>query len=192
MAKKKKINYTPYIVGAGALGILAYAFKDDIKNLFKKESLPEEQPETPNVMIENVVTPSGITPIVAQITPGFNKIGTPKDQLNFDQYYNFGDKGQEVAKMQQILNRIAEITKKPKIKEDGIYGQGTQARLSQMFKDTSKINLYKMYAALFAIYIKNAANKNIENWFNYYDLLISSPQSYAENKNLYFKYNKPI
>jgi hypothetical protein len=191
MAKKKKIDYTPYIIGAGALGILAYAFKDDIKNLFKKESLPEEQPETPNVMIENVVTPSGITPIVAQITPGFNKIGTPKDQLNFDQYYKFGDKGQEVAKMQQILNRIAEITKKPKIKEDGIYGQGTQARLSQMFKDTSKINLYKMYAALFAIYTV-ITDKIKTDWTLDYDTILKDPQNYALWKSSYFRNNKPI
>ena len=34
MAKKKIMNYTPYITGAGALGILWNAFKDDIKNLF--------------------------------------------------------------------------------------------------------------------------------------------------------------
>ena len=186
---KKKIDYTPYIIGAGALGILAYAFKDDIKNLFNKDSLPEEQPETPNVMIENVVTPSGVTPIVAQITPGFNKLGTPRDQLNFDQYYNFGDKGQEVAKMQQILNKISEITGGIKITEDGIYGAGTQTRLSKMFKDTSKINLYKMYGALYCIFIKTKEKLPLD-WSYYYKLL--DAKDYARYKNFYLKYNNPI
>ena len=191
---KKKINYTPYIIGAGALGILAYAFKDDIKNLFNKDSLPEEQPETPNVMIENVVTPSGVTPIITQITPGFNKLGTAKDQLNYNQYYNFGDKGQEVAKMQQILNRISEITGGIKITEDGIYGAGTQTRLGKLFKDTSKLNLYKLYAALFAIYDKKK-NKNKyagQDWSVFYEFNIGNPQDYATSKNFYFKSNKPI
>jgi hypothetical protein len=188
---KKKTNYTPYILGIGALAAVGFIFKDDIKKLFvKDEPLPEPEP-TP-VINQNIVTPQGLIPVATSVTTGFNKLGTPKEQLNFDQYYNFGDRGQEVAKMQQILNRIAEITKKPKVTEDGIYGQGTQTRLSQLFTDTSKINLYKMYAALFAIWIKNAVDKNIKNWFVRYDLLISDPQAYAENKNLYFKNNKLI
>jgi hypothetical protein len=188
---KKKTNYTPYILGIGALAAVGFIFKDDIKKLFvKDEPLPEPEP-TP-VINQNIVTPQGLIPVATSVTTGFNKLGTPKEQLNFDQYYNFGDKGQEVAKMQQILNRIAEITKKPKVTEDGIYGQGTQTRLAQLFTDTSKINLYKMYAALFAIWIKNAVDKNIKNWFVRYDLLISDPQAYAENKNLYFKNNKLI
>ena len=31
---KKKINYTPYILGVGALAAVGFIFKDDIKKLF--------------------------------------------------------------------------------------------------------------------------------------------------------------
>jgi hypothetical protein len=188
---KKKINYTPYILGVGALAAVGFIFKDDIKKLFvKDEPLPELEP-TP-VINQNIVTPQGLIPVATSVTKGFNKLGTPKDQLNFDQYYNFGDRGQEVAKMQQILNRIAEITKKPKVTEDGIYGQGTQTRLSQLFTNTSKINLYKMYAALFAIYQTKKDFKSIDKWFADYETILKDPQSYALWKSSYFDDNKLI
>jgi len=156
---------------------------------------PEPEPEIQTIT-NNIVTPGGYIPVQTTVTPGFNKLGTPKEQLNFDQYFNFGDKGQEIAKMQQILNRIAEITKKPKVTEDGIYGQGTQARLSQMFKDTSKINLYKMYAALFAIYTEKTdkpyGQGKYKNWSSDYELILKDPQNYALWKSAYFNANKPI
>jgi hypothetical protein len=62
----KKTNYTPYLIGAGALGILAYLFKDDIKALFKKSNVPND--EDPIVI--------GIPPTVPE------KIITPNDGTN--------------------------------------------------------------------------------------------------------------
>jgi hypothetical protein len=163
--RKKKINYTPWLIGLGAAGVIGYLFRKEIKNLIMPGSNePEPEPEIQTIT-NNVVTPGGYIPVQTTVTAGFHKLGTPKDQLNFDQYFNFGDRGQEVAKMQQILNRISEISKKPKVTEDGIYGQGTQARLSQMFGNTGKINLYKMYAALFAIYSTKKDFKSLDKWF---------------------------
>jgi len=185
------MNYTPYILGVGALAAVGFIFKDDIKKLLKKGEEPLPEPEitpTPTPVINGGGGGGGGGAVSSGITPGFNPIGTPKEQLNFDQYYNFGDKGQEVAKMQQILNRIASITKKaPQITEDGNYGIGTQTRLKQLFTDTSRINLYKMYAALFAIYYDNwYHNGKNKNWSKNYDDSIKIPVMYAYFKNFYF------
>jgi hypothetical protein len=190
MAKKKKINYTPYLIGAGALGILAYAFKDDLKNLFKpqNEGFDIQDPNlTPTPIIENVVTPSGVTPMITTVTAGLNPLGTPKDKLNLNQNLKFGDKGQEVAKLQQILNRIAKITGKPIIKEDGVWGDGTETRVKNMFT-TGTINLYKMYVALFAIFAANEGKQG-KKWFDVYQTYLNSPQLLQAGRATYFKTN---
>lgn len=189
MATRKKTNYTPYIIGLGAAGVIGYLFRKEIKNLIMPGSNePEPEPEVQTIT-NTVVTPGGYIPVQTTVTPGFNKLGTPREQLNFDQYFNFGDKGQEVAKMQQILNRISEITGGIKVTEDGIYGSGTQARLNKLFKDTSKLNLYKLYTALYVIF-KTIKDKLRLDWSYYYDVI--SPQTYPTWKNYYLKFNKPI
>ena len=188
---KKKNNTIYYLLGAGALAGGLYFLYPKIKAYFTKEEEPTPLPDPSdptNQVIANVITPGGVQPVAKTITPGLSPLGTPREQLNFDQRFNFGDRGQEIAKTQQILNRIAEITKKPKIQEDGSYGPGTQARLSQTFKDTSKLNLYKMYASLYAIWYRNADRK----WWEVYETSIEQPRLYAYYKNSYLKYNKPI
>jgi hypothetical protein len=188
MAKKKKINYTPILVGAGALGILAYAFKDDIKNLFKPKNGGFDIPD-PNItpVIENVITTNGVTPIVSSVTPGLSPLGTPKDKLNLNQNLKFGDKGQEVAKLQQILNRIAKISGKATVKEDGIWGDGTESRVKNMFT-AATINLYKMYTALFAIYAADKGGK-LKNWFSTYQTFLQSDALKNVARTEYFKNN---
>ena len=80
---KKKINYTPYIVGLGALAAVGFIFKDDIKKLFVKEDpLPEPEP-TP--VINTIVTPAGVVTQTKNVTQGLSGIGTPKDRLNLNQ-----------------------------------------------------------------------------------------------------------
>jgi hypothetical protein len=108
-----------------------------------------------------------------------------------DQVLKFGDKGQEIAKLQQILNRISTITGKAKVKEDGIWGQGTQARLSQMFGNTTNLNLFKMYVALWAIYAASKG-KNLKKWFDTYQTYLSSSVLRNEARNTYFKNNTII
>ena len=191
------MNYTPYILGVGALAAVGFIFKDDIKKLFKKdeEPLPLPNPEptpTPTPVINGGGGGGGGG---GGVTAGFNLLGTPKEKLNINQYFKFGDNGQEVAKMQQILNRIASITKKaPQITEDGDYGIGTQTRLKQLFKNIDQINLYKMYAALFAIYDKKKnPNKYAgQDWSVFYEFYIGNPQDYADSRKYYFQSNKPI
>ena len=70
--KKKKVDYTIWVLGAAAVSLLGYVFKDDIKNFFKKDQENDilDLPETP--VIENVVTNSGVTPISTNVTPGLN------------------------------------------------------------------------------------------------------------------------
>jgi hypothetical protein len=198
MAKKKKINYAPIVLGVGALAAVGFIFKDDIKGLFKKNDEPEpfiDPNPTPTPVINNGGGGGGGA-VSSGITAGFNPIGTAKDKLNINQYFKFGNKGQEVAKMQQILNRIASITKKaPQITEDGSYGIGTETRLKQLFTDIDQINLYKMYAALFAIYqMKKFEGKGNfkSDWIIGYKDILSKPSQYAAYRKQYFDSNNPI
>jgi hypothetical protein len=103
-----------------------------------------------------------------------------------------GDKGQEVLKLQQILNRISKITGKPKIAEDGDFGPGTETRLASTFGNISKINLFKMYAALFAVYAANK-NKKLKNWFSdFYKPYLTDKTRYSNARTLYFQNNPEI
>ena len=189
----KKTNYTPYLIGAGAVGLLAYLFKDDLKAIFKKSSVPNDEPlvigiQKPTVP-EEIITPGGVTTVKSEISKGLSPIGTPKEKLNLDITLKPGMKGQEIAKLQQILNRIAKITGKPSIQEDGIFGDGTNARLTSMFK-TGSTNLFKAYIALFAI-SNAAAGKALKKWFDVYQTYLSSPDLRNAARQQYFK-NNPI
>lgn len=191
--RKKKINYTPWLIGLGAAGVIGYLFRKEIKNLIMPGSTePEPEPEPANQTITtNVVTPGGNVAVESEITKGLNPLGTPKTSLNMDQVLKFGDKGQEIAKLQQILNRISTITGKAKVTEDGIWGQGTQARLSQMFGNTTNLNLYKMYVALWAIYAADKG-KNLKKWFDTYETYLSSSVLRNQARDTYFKNNTII
>lgn len=189
----KKTNYTPYLIGAGALGLMAYLFRDDIKTLFKRSNVPtndEEFKPVTTTVTEEIVTPKGIETVQKPITKGLNPLGTPKEKLNLDKELQPGMYGQEVAKLQQILNRIAKITGKPLITEDGIFGDGTSTRLTSMFK-TGSTNLFKAYNALFAIYAASQG-KALKKWFDVYQTYLSSPQLRQAGRNQYFKSNKAI
>ena len=188
----KKMNYTPWLIGLGAAGIIGYIYRKDIRNFFMPQTEQEEEQEEPKIpVIENKVTTGGYTPVPTNVTAGLNSLGTPKDKLNMDQYLNYGDRGQEIAKMQQILNRIAVITKKAKLTEDGIYGDGTRARLSAMFGNINEINLYKLYIALFAIWAASTS-KNLKNWFNTYQAYLTSPELRGAGRTAYFQKNTII
>lgn len=187
--KKKKVDYTIWIVGAAAIGLLGFVFKDEIKNIFNK-SEPEPDPEPiPGPIPTPIITNGGGTSTTT--TPGLNPIGTPKDKLNLNVNLRKGNRGQEVAKLQQILNRIAKISGKAKLTEDGIYGEGTRARLAQMFGNIDNINLYKMYVALFAYYAADKA-KTVNKWFDRYTAYLDDPSFYKDGRELYFKNNPSI
>lgn len=190
--KKKKIDYTIWVLGAAAVGLLGYVFKDDIKKLFEPKDDPNPDPD-PNIIIPPI-TPTIITNgggNSTTTTPGLNPIGTPKDNLNFNVNLRKGYRGQEVAKLQQILNRIAKISGKAKLTEDGIFGEGTRARLAQMFGNIDNINLYKMYVALFAYYAADKA-KTPNKWFDRYTAYLDDPSFYKDGRELYFKNNPTI
>jgi hypothetical protein len=189
--RKKKTDYTPYFIGLGAAGVIGYLFRKEIKNLIMPGSTEPEPEPVIETITTNVVTPGGNVAVKSEITKGLNPLGTPKTSLNMDQVLKFGDKGQEIAKLQQILNRISTITGKAKVKEDGIWGQGTQARLSQMFGNTTNLNLFKMYVALWAIYAASKG-KNLKKWFDTYRTYLSSSVLRNEARNTYFKNNTII
>jgi hypothetical protein len=189
----KKLNYTPILIGLGAAGVIGYLFRKEIKGFFKPDDTDETQTDetTTEPVKEIVVTNSGVTTTTSGVTTGLSGMGTPKDRLNFDQKLKKGDRGQEVAKLQQILNRIAKITGSIQIKEDGIFGTGTESRLNKVTGNNS-INLYKAYLILFAIW--NAKNqKDVKNWYkNYYQYYLTQPDRLKNARTYYFAKNQPI
>jgi hypothetical protein len=189
--KKKKVDYTIWVLGAAAIGLLGFVFKDEIKNIFNKTE-PEPDPEPiPGPIPTPIITNGGVIPAISTTTPGLSPLGTSKDSLNMSIALKIGDKGQEVAKLQQILNRIAKITGKAKVSEDGIYGDGTRSRLSQIFGNISNINLFKMYVALFAIYAADKGGK-VKNWFSTYQTFLQSDALKNAARAEYFKNNQII
>lgn len=186
------MNYTPIVLGVTAVGLLAWAFKDDIKKLFApKDTTTDdtEQSETP--VIETIVTNSGVGVSPAGITQGLSGMGTPKDRLNLNQSLKNGDRGQEVAKLQQILNRIAKIYGTQTIAEDGNFGPGTQSKLTKIY-GAGSINLFKAYAMLFAIWNANN-NKDLKNWNKkYFNPYLTDQTRYANARQFYFANNEMI
>jgi len=188
------MNYTPYILGVGALAAVGFIFKDDIKKLLKKsdETLPEPEPElttTPAINGGGNSGGGGGGVSMVGITPGLSGMGTPKDRLNLNQILKKGDRGQEVAKLQQILSRAAKLYKLATITEDGVFGQGTEGKLSQIY-GAPTINLFKAYAMLFAIW--NAQNNNdSKNWYKkYFEPYLTDAERYRKAREFYFNKNQ--
>lgn len=192
--RKKTVNYTPWLIGLGAAGVLGYLFRNEIKNLFKPkdDTTTDDDTKTDDEPPkELIVTNGGVVMAPAGITKGLSGMGTPKDRLNLNQNLKAGDKGQEVAKLQQILNRIAKITGKPAVAEDGIFGDGTETRLNGVTGNNS-INLYKAYIILFAIWNANN-NKDLKNWFKkYYTGYLQDPERLKNARTFYFANNSNI
>lgn len=190
----KKNNYTPYLIGAAVLGLGAFLFKDQLKNWFSPGSTEEEE-ETPGpapTVTQEIVTPGGVQVVQAPISNVLSPLGTPKNKLNFDIYLMEGMKGAEIAKLQEILNRMSKISGKPSVIVDGIFGPGTKARLSSSFGNIDKINLFKMYAALYAVYAANK-EKDLKHWFNkYYEYYLKDGSRLQNAQKLYFSKNSII
>ena len=190
----KKTNYTPYLIALAVAGVGAYVYRDKIKEFFAPEKTDEGSDaakvatDEGKTVQQTLITSGGMQTIKAPISTELSPIGTPKDKLNLNVYLKKGMKGQEVAKLQQILNAISNITGKAKVDENGIFGDGTEARLSNMFGNIDKINLFKMYTALFAI---NAAdqNKKPKKWFDFYSAYLTDKDRYNVARKLYFDKN---
>lgn len=191
MAKTKKMNYLPYVLAAAGAGAIWY-FRKDIGSFLgltkKTEEIVDEVKDTiPEITTTVVNNLPGSTADVKTLSP----LGTPKDKLQFDTELSLGDKGQEVAKLQQILNRIAGIYGTQKIAEDGVMGVGTQSKLNKIF-GKSTISVRKAYYLLFAIW--NATqNKEQKKWFDkYYKFYLTQPDRVTVARNNYFKKNPVI
>jgi hypothetical protein len=74
------------------------------------------------------------------------------------------------------------------VTEDGDFGQGTLTRLNDLFS-SGQTNLFKAYAALFAIYNANK-NNDLKNWFKkYYEPYLTDKTRYANARSFYFANN---
>jgi len=187
MKTSPKKNLNAVIVPLVGLGILGFVFRKQIKNLFNKnsstlnpEELPEETSSNPTPGTNNETTKNPLSPI-----------GTPKDKLKFDVSLKLGDSGQEVAKLQQILNKISSINGGDKIKEDGNFGVATQSKLKKTY-GTASINLRNAYYMLYAIW-QSKQNGEPKKWFDKYFKPYSKADTRLESARAnYFKNNLPI
>lgn len=198
MATKRKKNYLPVILGLVAVGGAAYYFRNDIQRILgfePKTDSGEMNTFTPGTVVVNA---PATTPqvdmnagVIAAPKKTLSPLGTNKDLLLMGEKLELGDQGQEVAKLQQILNRIAEINRTTKVKEDGNFGVGTQAKLNAVFGKGS-ITLREAYLMLYAIW--NATqNKDVKNWYkNYFAYYLTQPERLNEARKRYFANNKLI
>jgi hypothetical protein len=167
---KKQTNYTPYIILAAA-GIAGFVFRKQIGNILgfnKKQDgyhdssldliVPEPTPPTPTPTI----TPDNVLPPPKVLSP----IGTPKEKLQMDTKLELGDKGQEVTKLQQILNRFNVLNSKQTISEDGSFGVQTQSNLTNTIGGSS-ISLREAYYALYAYWNARNVGKT-KDWYKYF------------------------
>ena len=190
--KKKNDNTLYYVLGAGVLAGGIYLLWPKISKLWapKDDTTTEETDEQ-----KTIVNPPPTQQVVVvggkKVTPGLSGVGTKKDLLNLDQTLKFGDYGQEVAKLQQILNRISKIMGTQTIKETADFDSGTQSKLTKIY-GAGTINLYKAYLILFAVWnAKN--NKDLKNWFKkYYSAYISDSSRLADARKYYFANNEII
>lgn len=193
------MNYTPYILGVGALAAVGFIFKDDIKKFLKKEDEMSPEPElNPKPVITQPIYDAsggatggggggGVT--LVGITKGLSGMGTPKDRLNLNQILKQGDSGQEVAKLQQILNRCAKIYKLATIKETGNFGVETESKLTKIY-GAPTINLFKAYAMLFAIWNAQKNNES-KNWYKkYFEPYLEDAERYRNARKFYFEKNQ--
>lgn len=173
---KKKTNYLPVIIGLGLAGAAAYFFRDKIKNYFNRGMVGGDPstfgPPEPNIITIPGPTTTPQVDINAGVLPAPKKqlspIGTPKDKLLMGEKLELGDKGQEVAKLQQILNRFADLNRTAKVAEDGNFGVGTQAKLKAILGQTNA-TLREAYLALFAYWNARNVNKT-KDWYKYFYL----------------------
>ena len=186
----------PYVIAAGGLGLIFYFRKDIASFLGLGKKLPnrvvEKEPELEipaEVSKEPVVTIPAQTQ--TQTVKTLSPIGTPKENLQFDTVLSLEDKGQEVAKLQQILNRIAKIYGTQSIPDNGIFDISTQSKLNKIF-GKSTISVREAYYMLFAIW--NATeNKEQKKWFNkYYKFYLTQPDRVKVARINYFNKNQLI
>jgi len=171
---KKKPNYLPVIIGLAAAGAAVYLFREPLMNLFAPKNTNDTNSENPPK--DSVVVAAPVTEPVVDVNAGLlpaakkslSPLGTTKENLLMDQKLELNDKGAEVAKLQQIFNRIAKLNKSQEIKEDGNFGVGTQAKLKNTIGGSS-ISLREAYYALFAYWNAVKVGKT-KDWFKYFYL----------------------
>lgn len=183
------MNYLPIVIAAAGAGAIWY-FRKDLANIlgFKKKTpellLPEAEQTTTTTT--QTITPQQVLPAAKKLSP----LGTPKEKLNFDVKLELGDQGQEVAKLQQILNRISKIYKTQSIAEDGQLGAGTQSKLNKTYGKSS-ISLKEAYLMLYAIWNANE-NKEPKKWYDkYFKYYLMQPERVNVARSNYFK-NNPL
>lgn len=197
MATKKNMNYLPYILGLVAVGGAAYYYREDLKRILGFKPKVDDQLNTfqpaPVVVNAPAVTPQVDinAGVIAAPKKTLSPLGTKKDLLLMGENLELGDKGQEVAKLQQILNAIAEINRTTKIKENGNFDVGTQAKLNKVF-GKGAITLREAYLMLYA-YWNASQNNDVKNWYkNYFTYYLTQPERLNEARKRYFANNKLI
>jgi len=135
---KSKKSILPKILVVGAIGGGAYLIW---KNILKpyldsqqdKNSGADVSGATDQAIQTVVNTAANTTPNVTSLKLPFNPVGTPWEQLNFTTPITYGSKGEEVKRLQRIINDLYDVYVRanmtPQFKKiavtDGVFGAKT-------------------------------------------------------------------
>lgn len=161
------------------------------KSEFEQYPEPDKQREDLNKMTEsnpvvNQTTPATATEVKIPISPGLSKLGTKKDDLNLSIKLYKGLNGQEVAKLQQILNRINSdyyLGKYKSVTESGLFDEST-LKLLMSITNAKSIDLFSAYTILYG-YSRELWNKgqslDFSNELKKELMLLKPPYEIASN-----------
>lgn len=166
------------------------------KSEFDKYPTPDKQREDlgkitqPNPVITEQISET-ISPVISEvikipISPGLSEIGTKKDDLKMAVKLYKGLNGQEVAKLQQILNRINSdyyLGKYKSVPESGLFDELT-LKLLMSITNAKSIDLFSAYTILYG-YSRELWNKgqglDFSNQFKKELMLLKPPYNIASN-----------
>jgi len=165
------------------------------KSEFDQYPEPDKQREElskitqPNPVVSNQEeTPQTVTAEVVKIpiSPGLSKLGTKKDDLELGVKLYKGLNGQEVSKLQQILNRINSdyyLGKYVSVKETGLFDEST-LKLLMSITNAKSIDLFTAYTILYG-YSKELWDKgqglDFSNTLKKELILLKPPYNIASN-----------
>jgi hypothetical protein len=152
--------------------------REELSKITQTNPIVSNQEETPQTVAAEVVK--------IPISSGLSELGTKKDDLKLGVKLYKGLNGQEVSKLQQILNRINSdyyLGKYASVKETGLFDEST-LKLLMSITNAKSIDLFVAYTILYG-YSRELLNKgqglDFSNTLKKELILLKPPYNIASN-----------